>query len=208
MPLAAYNHSTWNTNITWPDDQTRFWKEYIDWVLGVWRDPNGNIQHPQTPSASYGPDYVFGTAKISAPPTGVTNVPSMNYDDNPWRPRHRMWFGPMTMIQFMQDTGLLPGSSHDISMFIMKQGLGAALLDIQNNHPNDNVAMLLLLQPACKFNNDSPGTGAFQSPPLFNLNNSYTSMQQQLWLSPAGTIGRDTLERRSASRCRACPRGL
>jgi hypothetical protein len=186
VPAAAYNHSTNNTSISWPDDQTRFWKEYIDFVLGVWRDPNGNIQHPQTPTCSYGPDYMFpsnSSIKISAPPTGSSNVPYMDYDDNPWRPRHRFWFGPMTMIQFMQDTGLLPGTAHDISMFTMKQGVAAGLFDIQNNHPNDRVAMLLFSRP--QYHNDSPGTGAFNRP-LFNLTNDYTSMQQQIWLSPAG----------------------
>jgi hypothetical protein len=84
----------------------------------------------------------------------------------------------------MQDTGLLPGTAHDISMFPMKQGIGAALTDIQNNHPNDNVAMLLFSRP--QFNNDSAGTGAFNRP-LFNLTNNYSAMLTQLWLSPAGT---------------------
>jgi hypothetical protein len=187
VPAAAYNHSTNNTSIAWPNDSTRFWKEYIDFALGVWRDPNGNVQHPQTPTCSYGPDYMFptnGSIKISAPPTGSNNVPYMDYDDNPWRPRHRFWFGPMTMIQFMQDTGLLPGTAHDISMFTMKQGVAAGLSDIQNNHPNDRVAMLLFSRP--QYHNDSPGTGAFNRP-LFNLSNSYASMKQQIWLSPAGT---------------------
>jgi hypothetical protein len=186
VPAAAYNHSTANTNISWPDDQTRFWKEYIDFVLGVWRDPNSNIQRPQTPTCSYGPDYMFPTTasiKISAPPSGSSNVPYMNYDDNPWRPRHRFWFGPMTMVQFMQDTGLLPGTAHDISMFPMKQGVAAGLNDIQNNHPNDRVSVLLFSRP--QYHNDSPGTGAFNRP-LFNLTNDYIAMQQQIWLSPAG----------------------
>jgi hypothetical protein len=186
VPAAAYDHTTHNTSISWPDDSTRFWKEYIDFALGVWRDPNGNIWHPQSPACSYGPDYMFPTnssIKISAPPTGTTDVPYMDYDDNPWRPRHRFWFGPMTMIQFMQDTGLLPGTAHDISMFTMKQGVAAGLGDIQNNHPNDRVAMLLFSRP--QYQNDSPGTGAFNRP-LFNLSNSYASMQRQIWLSPAG----------------------
>src|SRR5262249_24879734 len=97
---------------------------------------------------------------------------------------HRLWFGPMTMVQFMQDTGLLPGTAHDISMFPMKQGIGAALIDIQNNHPNDNVSLLPFNRP--QFNNDSPGTGAFNRP-RFNLTTNYVAMQHQLRLSPAGT---------------------
>jgi hypothetical protein len=183
VPSAAYNHSTKNTAITWPNDATRFWKEYIDFALGVWRDPNGAVQHPQNPSCSNGPDYIFGTPKVSAPPSG-SPAPYMNYDDNPWRPRHRLWFGPMTMIQYMADTGLLPGTAHDISTFVMKQGIGAALTDIQNNHPNDNVSLLQFSRP--QFANDDAGTGAFNRP-LFNLTNNYAAMLSQLWLSPKGT---------------------
>jgi hypothetical protein len=181
VPAAAYNHSNLNNSITWANDGQRFWKEYIDWCLGVWRDPNGNVQHCQTPSCSMGPDFWWGTVQINARPTGSGNVPYMNYTDNVWRPRHRMWFGPMTMIQFMSDTGLLPGTTHDISMFPMKQGVGGALLDIQNNHPNDLVAMLLFSRP--QYNNDAPGTGTFNNP-QYSLTNNYTAMVNSLWLPP------------------------
>ena len=34
-------------------------------MVGVWRDPNGNVQRPQSPSCSYGPDYTFGTIKLA-----------------------------------------------------------------------------------------------------------------------------------------------
>ena len=181
VPAAAYIHTNTNVSIAWSSDAQRFWKEYIDWTLGVWRDPNGNIQHTQQPSCSIGPDYWWGSVQISAPPTGVSNVPYMNYSDNPWRPRHRMWFGAMTMIQFMSDTGLLSGVTHDISMFPMKQGVGGALLDIQNNHPNDLVAMLLFSRP--QYDNDAPGTGTFNNP-QYSLTNNYTAMLTSLWVPP------------------------
>jgi hypothetical protein len=117
VPAAAYDHTQSNANITNADQ--RFWKEYIDWRLGVWRDPTGTIQHVQTPTCSMGPDFMFSTSGSSAgvlhaPPTGL-GAPYMDYTDNPWRPRRRMWFGPMTMIQFMSDVGYLPGTTHDIS---------------------------------------------------------------------------------------------
>src|SRR5262249_31479610 len=112
---------------------------------------------------------------------GSGNVPYMNYQDNPWRPRHRFWFGPMTMIQFLSDAGYLPGTAHDISMFSMIQGIGAALTTIQNNHPNDQVAMLLFNRP--QYDNDPPGTGTFNLP-QYNLNKSYAAMINSLWLPP------------------------
>jgi hypothetical protein len=105
----------------------------------------------------------------------------MNYNDNPWRPRHRMWFGPMTMVQYMSDTGNFPGSTHDISMYPMKNGVGGALKDIQNNHPNDLVSMILFSRPV--FNNDPPGCGAF-SQAQYNLTNDYAAMINSLWLPP------------------------
>jgi hypothetical protein len=194
VPASAYDHTQDNSAIT--DPNQRFWKEYIDYVLGVWRAPTGAIQHTQQPSCSIGPDFMYapGTTNqgtpgtVTSPPTTAVSVPGvgsitpyMNYTDNPWRPRHRFWFGPMTMVQFMSDCGYLSGATHDISMYPMKQGVGGALLDIQNNHPNDLVSLLLFSRP--QFNDDSLGTGAFNGP-QYNLNNNYSAMVQSMWIPP------------------------
>ena len=113
----------------------------------------------------------------------------MSYSDNPWRPRHRLWFGPGTMIQFMMDCGYLPGTTHDVSMFPMKQGVGGALTDIQNNHPNDLVAMLLFSRPV--YGNDPAGIGRFNVP-QYNLTNDYASMLTSLWVPPgSGSLSSD-----------------
>jgi Flp pilus assembly protein TadG len=176
VPASAYDHTQPNSNIT--NNNQRFWKEYIDYVLGVWRDPAGAVQHTQMPACSIGPDYVYGTVQISAPPTDGRY---MDYNDNVWRPRHRMWFGPMTMIQFLSDTGKLPGTAHDISMFPMKQGVAGALLNIENNHPNDLVALIPFNRPI--FANDPPGCGAFPQA-QYSLNNGYTAMINSMWLPP------------------------
>lgn len=63
IQASAYNHSNLNSQITDPDQ--RFWKEYIDFAIGVWRDPFGNIQQPGSPACSYGPDFSWGTLQIS-----------------------------------------------------------------------------------------------------------------------------------------------
>jgi hypothetical protein len=178
VPAAAYDHTQSNANIT--DPNQRFWKEYIDYALGVWRDPAGGVQHTQSPTCSYGPAFQFGTVQLNAKPA-APDTRYMNYQDNPWRPRHRMWFGPMTMIQFLSDTGKLPGTAHDISMYPMKNGVGGALLDIQNNHPNDLVSMLLFARPI--FNDDPPGCGCFNTP-QYNLTNNYGAMVNSLWIPP------------------------
>ena len=63
VPVGAYTWSNANSTITSsPDPSMRFWKEYIDFVVGVWHDPSGNIQSPGTPSCSYGPDFTAGAS--------------------------------------------------------------------------------------------------------------------------------------------------
>jgi hypothetical protein len=176
VPAGSYDHTVANSTIANADQ--RFWKEYIDYALGVWRDPNGNVQHPQSPTCSYGPDYTFGTIQVSPPPTDGRY---MDYQDNPERPRHRMWFGPMTMIQYLSDTGLLPGTAHDISMYPMKTGMGGAIQDIQNNHPNDLVSMILFSRP--QYNNDAAGTGAFNLA-QYSLTTNYAGIITSLWVPP------------------------
>ena len=177
VPAAAYDHTQPNSAITDPDQ--RFWKEYIDYVIGVWRDPFGTIALPgQYPACSYGPDFTWGTVQISAPPTNGTY---MNYTDNPLRPRHRFWFGPMTLVQFLSDTGKMPGTAHDISMYPAKLGIAGALQDIQNNHPNDLVSMILFSRP--QFANDPPGVGAFNQV-QYSLSRNYSAMINSLWLPP------------------------
>jgi Putative Flp pilus-assembly TadE/G-like len=263
VPVGSYTWATANSTITSsPDPSIRFWKEYIDYVIGVWHDPNGNLQSPASPSCSYGSDYSAGVAtggagvSISGPdstvylnglatitnagagytsaptvtfsaPTGtsrvtatgtatisggkvtgitVTNLGSgytvmptitlsgggfttrataalqtftfMSTTDNPKRPRHRFWFGPMTMIQFMSDTGILPGVSTDISMLPAKLGIQGALTDIQNNHPNDLVSMLMFSRP--HYNGEPIEAGQFTSP-VSNLSKNYSTLINTLW---------------------------
>ena len=259
VPAAAYTWANANSGITSsPDPSVRFWKEYIDYVVGVWHDPNGNLQSPGSPTCSYGPDYTAGGPGLStsgpdstvyvnglvnitnagagytsAPtvvfsaPTGssrvtatgtatiaggkvtgitVTNLGSgytvmptitlngggfttrataalqtftfMTPTDNPKRPRHRFWFGPMTMVQFMSDTGILPGITTDISMLPAKLGIQGALTDIQNNHPNDLVSMLMFSRP--HYNGEPIEAGQFTSP-VSNLSKDYSTLIKTLW---------------------------
>jgi hypothetical protein len=179
VPSSAYDHTQLNSKIT--DVAQRFWKEYIDYTLGVWRDPFGNIQHPDSPTCSYGPDFTWGTVQIRVPPATGSPPPYMDYQDNPQRPRQRMWFGPMTMVQFMSDTGLLPGTARDISMYPAKVGIMGALQNIQLNHPNDLVSMILFSRP--QFANDPAGVGTFSNA-QFSLGRDYAAMINALWYPP------------------------
>jgi hypothetical protein len=102
----------------WPpsDINQRFWKDYIDEMLGFQQTGFSkgaayqNAYQITTQYDGYGPDYVWGTNSINAAPyqgptitVGSTsvNVPSMDYRDNPQRPQTHFWFGPMTMLDFM-----------------------------------------------------------------------------------------------------------
>ena len=58
VPVSAYTWSNPNSQIT--DPSVRFWKEYIDFVIGVWQDPTGTIQLPGTSTCSYGTDFTAG----------------------------------------------------------------------------------------------------------------------------------------------------
>ena len=189
VPIAAYDHNNNNYAISWESQNQRFWKEYIDFTLGVWRNPAGSISAPGTPSCSYGPDWTWGTIRISAPVSGYVAGNSlsraantrMHPQDNPKRPRHRFWFGPMTMIQFISDTGLLPGNAFDLSMYPAKLGIAGALEDIRNNHPNDMVSLILFNRP--RFNGEAPERGRFSQAQV-PLSRDYTAMQEALWFPP------------------------
>ena len=78
IPAASYTWATPNSNITsTPDPSIRFWKEYIDFVVGVYQDPFGNLQIPGTSTCSYGPDFTAvnansgGGVSISGPDSTV-----------------------------------------------------------------------------------------------------------------------------------------
>jgi len=202
VPAGAYDHTQKNYSIAWANQNQRFWKEYIDYTLGVWRDPFGNIQRPGNPSCSIGPDIgdlsgesTWGTVQITGPdqsglsngpPNGTGSWKRINPTDNPQRPRHRFWFGPMTMIQYMSDTGLFPGTTHDISMYPCKLGLSGAIQDVSNNHPNDLVSLLPFSRP--HFTGEAPEVAAFTLP-QYSLTRNYSAMINSLWFPPNASTG-------------------
>ena len=152
--------------------------------------------------------YVNGSGTATTVPSGTVYLQTytfMNPSDNPKRPRHGFWFGPMTMIQYMMDTGLLPGVTTDISMLPAKLGIQGALTDIQNNHPNDLVAMLMFSRP--HYSGEPTEVGQFTYP-VNSLSHNYTSMINSLWYPPnSSTDRRDSLGRQRPQHA-ACPRRL
>jgi len=196
--------STIDTSV-WPpaDLNQRFWKDYIDYVLGVMQVSSNSyvvISNGQQGYTGYGNDFSWGTVKITALSSLSGNPkPYMHYGDNPQRPILSFWFGPMTMVDFLGNYNLWytgygndasrycwwPATCHESPMYACKLGIQAALNDMQNNHPNDFISLIMFSTPLTGSND----TGADR----FNrvrvgLSQSYSTLTDSLWYPPA-TVG-------------------
>ncbi len=180
------NDAALNTRFTaYPvaDLDERFWKDYIDYVLGFQQTAAGPIYAVITPNTGYGDDFSWGTPSITAKPTGTTNVPYMTYTDNPPRPKTRFWFGPMTMVDFIDNYNQMrrwmPGTAHQAPLWGCKIGMKAAILDIQKNHPNDYVCLSFFNTPEF-----SAGDGGQFNRIRTPLGRSYQHMVDSLFYPP------------------------
>ncbi len=182
----------------------RFWKEYIDYCLGFIDNYDGTYQILNDGSnglAGYGCDDQWGTIKVTAASSltnGGSGKPYMHYGDNPLRPRLKFWFGPLSMVDFLGDYNIWynvspycsrycwwPGTCHESPMYACKLGIQAALTDIQNNHPNDQVSLIMFSVPR-SYSGENDDT-------RFNrvrvgLSQNYSNMTDSLWYPPA-TVG-------------------
>ena len=141
------------TGITgsWPSygstDQ-RFWVEVIDYALGFKQTASG-VYTNVSAMAGYGSDFGWGTEATSAPPSAPQ---SMSYTDNPLRPRLRSWFGPINMVDYLQNYNMMcntatyftltPGDSYEAPQYTLKQAFIAAVNTMEDNHPNDWFALV------------------------------------------------------------------
>lgn len=184
------------------DPNQRFWKDYIDFVLGLIQNDDGSWQvttgmDPNQGSAQgltgYGGDFPWGNVQIASPPGGGRY---MNYLDNPLRPRLHFWFGPMTMVDFLGCYNLwynvnpacsrycwLPGTCHDSPLYACKLGIQGALTDIQNNHPNDFVSLIYYSTPQDYAGSPGNRFNRVRAP----LSHNYQRMQDALWY-PLSTV--------------------
>jgi hypothetical protein len=111
------------------------------------------------------------------------------------RPKTRMWFGPMTLVDFIfnQNIGnplgsgwvgtLAPGACNQSQAIACKLGLRAALLDCKINHPNDMVSVIFF--SGADMTSCNPDRYRVARTPL---GNDYDKMIQHLFFPPA-TIG-------------------
>ncbi len=188
----------------------RFWKDYIDYCLGLCDNQDGTWQVLNDGSnglAGYGNDFSWGTVNITAKSSlSGSPKPFMHYGDNPLRPRPHFWFGPLTMIDFLGNYNMWynvspscsrycwwPGTCHEAPMYACKLGIQAALTDISNNHPNDLVSLMMFSVPrSSSSQNDDRRFNRVR----VGLSRNYTNMIESLWYPPA-TVGSSTRDSHS-----------
>ncbi len=130
----------------------RFWRDYIDFVLGYTAnngayDPQNNLAGNETSGFPEGatPAVQATAAFTPAGAPGANPRPYMNSTDNPSRPRLHFWFGPYSMLNFLSSRQgsnggrnyWLAGTVHEAQCWQLKAAMNSALDDIKNNHPND-----------------------------------------------------------------------
>jgi hypothetical protein len=189
---------------TWPpaDLNQRFWKDYIDYVLGFTQTGSSSytvIANGSTGLTGYGEDFTWGTVKITAK-SSLTGSPKpyMHYADNPKRPGLHFWFGPLTMVDFLGNYNVAqgltppfsrffwwPGTCHQSPLYACKLGIRGALSDISNNHPNDLVSLIMFSAPK---SSATDTVGRRFNRVRVGLGRDYASMQESLWYPPA-TVG-------------------
>ena len=97
-------------------------------------------------------------------------MPYMRYDETPIHPVMQFWFGPMSMLGYLQQQfNSMPGTSNKAPSWQLKVGINAALNDMQNNHPNDLASLIYF--------SSSSGYGTAR----VNLTNTYSSLQNALF---------------------------
>jgi Flp pilus assembly protein TadG len=125
------------------DDQ-KFWRAYIDYVIGA--ENQENILYGKNTTA-YGTTKITSKFSINSGRNSTTNpAPYMHYNDNPIHPRLNFWFGPVSFLSFLSDYRIfrnwLPGTAHESATWQLKAGIQSALVEIQKNHPNDQAALI------------------------------------------------------------------
>jgi len=122
----------------------------------------------------------------TVPPYGQTVTPavadtrSLDYRDNPARPITRMWFGPMTMIDFLGNMNMSrywwAGTSTEAPTWELKYGAQTAINSIRANNPNDFVSLVAFNIPT----STKTGVNGQWNTAISPLSQNYNLMKQRL----------------------------
>lgn len=175
----------------------RFWKEYIDYVLGYRYTGSTNLAGNADSWASAsqsvtGSDLTTWTGPGNNWSGADNRRPYMRYTDSPARPRMHFWFGPLSMMDFIANVNgnWNPGTAHEAQCWQLKAGMNSVLDDIRNNHPNDAVGMAMF----------SYGTGSLYRSARVPMGQNFTPLKNALFfpreLLPAINGGNQTIELR------------
>lgn len=156
--------TTIDTSVLRPTNPNqRFWKEYIDEVLGL-NQTGGSGSNPTysitTSNSGYGADFTWGaSASTSSQPSGWPTSTYISYTDTPKRPLLRGWFGPLSLVDYLGNYNASdpsnnnsarlwwPGTVPEAPTYQAKLGIQAGLKDMLQNHPNDNVGLVYFSSP-------------------------------------------------------------
>jgi hypothetical protein len=149
-----------------------FWQKYINYVLG-YSYTSASYLYGQADSWSSAAVTINSTSPSAGSSASTTKVqyatwgdtgaiaPYMNYNDSPLRPRLHFWFGPLSMVDFISGipTGANwnPGTCHEAQCWQLKVAMNSVIADVQNNHPNDTLGMVMFSANA--FNGPRVGQG-------------------------------------------------
>jgi hypothetical protein len=117
--------------------------------------------------------------------------PYMDYNDNPMRPRHQLWFGPMTFLDWLGNYNTnkfwWPGNVHEAHAWACKVGIQTAIQDIKNNHPSDFLSLMYFSSP--KYS--AAGSG-HHNRAVVSMGRKYQQMIDSLWFPPNTVTGTAT----------------
>jgi hypothetical protein len=201
------NWTTGIINSTATADQ-RFWKCYIDFVLGCGEHNRRQTLYGNDTTNTWGSD-TFGTGKIT-PEASLSGTPRpyMAYDDCPVHPRVHTWFGPLTMLGFMsinsnnRDYNWYAGTTHEAQTWQLKVGIQSALDDIKKNHPNDLASL-----------NFWSSYNSYYASPRVTMGRDYDSMKRNLFypytiVGSLGTLTSEKVPYATSSAAASNPSGL
>lgn len=127
-----------------------FWREYINYVLGIGSYTGTNNLYGGADSISpWTQNITTNDLQTWAGPQNnwPSNRPYMRYTDSPRRPRLHFWFGPLSMLGFMTQYGrqngwnMWAGTCYESQCWQLKVAMNSVLDDVRNNHPNDYVGL-------------------------------------------------------------------